>query len=70
MTVKDWAEAVAVAAALRTKVVPLVTEATVAPAGMFAPTTFMPATIPVVLATVTVVLAFVVAPESRLMAPE
>jgi hypothetical protein len=44
-----------VAATLSTKVVALVMEATVAPAGIFGPDTGWPTTRPVVLATVTVV---------------
>src|SRR3954469_9049240 len=52
---------VAVALALRTNVVPLVMEATTAPAGMPVPVTAMPGTKPFVLPTVTVALALVVA---------
>ena len=57
--------AVAVAGALRTKVVALVTEATVAPAGMPLPTMVEPTLRALVLATVTVVEALVVAPLVR-----
>ena len=60
LAVRVCAEAVAVAAALSTKDVPLVMEATVAPAGMFGPEIGWPTTRPVVLATVTVVEALVV----------
>ena len=51
-----------VAAALRTKVVPLMIEATVVPEGMPSPLTTMPGTSPVVLATLTVVEVLLVAP--------
>ena len=57
-----WDEAVAVAFALSTNWVALVTDAMVAPAGILGPLTRMPATRPVVLATVTVVEALVVEP--------
>ena len=61
------AEPVAVAAELRTKVVPLVIEATEAPAGMPGPVTAMPTTSAAVLVTVTVVEAEVVAPPVSAM---
>ena len=60
LAVRTCAVASAVAATLSTKVVALVTEATVAPTGIFGPEIGWPATRPVVLATVTVVEAFVV----------
>ena len=57
--------AAAVAAALMTNWVPLVIETIVAPTGIFAPVTTMPAWRPAVLPTVTVVLALTVEPPAR-----
>ena len=53
-------EPVKLAGTERTKVVPLVTDATVAPAGMPSPLTAMPGTMAAVLVTVTVVLSLMV----------